>query len=114
MPSPQSGVYMIIHLQHVCSDLPWKDNGFEDNNVMHLFCRNKDILAHNHKRMQEVGEKISLIEAENTGNARNIITSTQIGHLHFLTKFVLEVQEILVLFTLTGTLHFRVIFIETE
>jgi hypothetical protein len=50
----------------------WENKFDTDDDVTHLFYSNKDVLNHNHKMLLKTNHPIVLIEAENTGNARNM------------------------------------------
>lgn len=47
----------------------WKRRGFEVDSATHLFSRNKDVLQHNHQRLQELENPILKIEAYNKTKA---------------------------------------------
>ena len=47
----------------------WKDNGFEEKDVIHLYTRNKDVLAKNNRRILSVGNPIVLVQCKNRGKA---------------------------------------------
>ena len=44
----------------------WINRGFENNDVIYLHVTNKEVTTHNHEKITEVGNKISLVEAEKT------------------------------------------------
>ena len=48
----------------------WKERGFEDNDVVHLYCTNKEVDAFNAKKLMELGNPIAMIKAKHTGRAR--------------------------------------------
>ena len=44
----------------------WIEKGFEDNNIMNIFSRNKDILSHNNRKIFSTDNPIALVKSENT------------------------------------------------
>ena len=47
-------------------DTKWKNNGFDDNDTIHIYRRNSDVLSHNNERIKTVGYPIALIQSKNT------------------------------------------------
>ena len=59
----------------------WKEKGFENDNVIHIFNTNKEVLAHNNKKLLNLRNKIALIECINTGNGASM-NDDKFGGLH--------------------------------
>ena len=47
----------------------WKDNRFEEKDVIHLCTKNKDVLAENNRRILSVGNPIVLVQSKNRDKA---------------------------------------------
>ena len=50
----------------------WKRRGFDNPNLVHLYTTNREVIEHNTKSLKALNKHIVLIEAEHTGNAKNL------------------------------------------
>ena len=53
--------------RHSMTAKQWKDRGFDDPNVPHLFCTNDEVSNHNARRITDLGTPIASIRASHTG-----------------------------------------------
>ena len=58
-----------------------KEKRFENDDVIHIFNTNKEVLAHNNKKLLNLRNKIALIECVNTGNGASM-NDDKFGGLH--------------------------------
>ena len=45
----------------------WIEKGFEGNEIINIYTRNRDVLAHNNQKILSIGNLIVLVESKNTG-----------------------------------------------
>ena len=57
---------------HTMGHDQWIEKGFEDNETINIYTRNKDVLAHNNRKILSVGNPIALVESENTGRGSSL------------------------------------------
>ena len=50
----------------------WELRSFDDVGVAHLRTNNEEVLNHNNKNILKAGNPITLVESENTGNAKSM------------------------------------------
>ena len=48
------------------------EKGFEDDDVMHIYTKNKELQAYNNRKILNIRNPIALIESENIGRASSI------------------------------------------
>jgi PIF1-like helicase/Helitron helicase-like domain at N-terminus len=65
--------------QHTMTRQQWKTKFVDDINTTYLFCSNKEVLEYNHDLLMKLNNPIVLIEAKNTGRAKNMSSDQLYG-----------------------------------
>ena len=71
----------------------WRDE-FEGDNVVHLYCTNREVAMRNTQCLQKLNKPIGKIEAENTGNGRSA-SSNIAGGLESRASFCIGAKFLL-------------------
>ena len=45
----------------------WIEKGFEDDNIISIYTTNREVLAHNNRKIVHIGNPIALVESKNIG-----------------------------------------------